>query len=129
MLVHAFLDLFDYILDQLMQFPRFGTLNPTASARIDGRWLTLCFANATPSYGRRKVGSVNSAAEPNGMGSSRSLATLWCLVSWSIQQPFLCFLLPNALHSIEGIATNVSIWAFRRARWANDVLASLDVHV
>jgi hypothetical protein len=35
--------------------------------------------------------------------------------------------LPNSLHSIEGIATNFSIWAFHRARWANAILSSLDV--
>jgi hypothetical protein len=50
----------------------------------------------------------------------------WCRGRVGKNPAYVSFL-PNALYSIEGIATNVSIWAFYRARWANAVLASLDL--
>ena len=50
----------------------------------------------------------------------------WCPGRVGINPAYVSFL-PNGLYSIEGIATNVSTWAFYRARWANAVLASLNV--
>ena len=50
----------------------------------------------------------------------------WCRGRVGMNPAYVSFL-PNSLHSIEGIATNFSIWAFHRARWANATLASLDV--
>jgi hypothetical protein len=48
----------------------------------------------------------------------------WCPGRVGMNPAYVAFL-PNALHSIEGIATTVSVWAFHRARCANAVLASL----
>ena len=48
----------------------------------------------------------------------------WCRGPIGSNPAYVSFL-PNMLYSIEGIATNVSIWAYYRARWANAVLASL----
>jgi hypothetical protein len=50
----------------------------------------------------------------------------WCRGRVGMNPAYVSFL-PNALHSIEGIATNFSIWVWYRARWANAVLASLNV--
>jgi hypothetical protein len=48
----------------------------------------------------------------------------WCRGRVGLNPAYVSFL-PNSLHSIKGIATNVSLWAWYRARWANAVLASL----
>jgi hypothetical protein len=50
----------------------------------------------------------------------------WCPGRVGMNLAYVCFL-PNALYPIKGIATNVSLWAWYRARWANAVLASLGV--
>ena len=50
----------------------------------------------------------------------------WCHGRVGMNPAYASFL-PNGLHSIKGIATNVSLWAWYRARWANAVLASLGV--
>jgi hypothetical protein len=50
----------------------------------------------------------------------------WCPGRGGKNLAYVSFL-PNSLHSIEGITTNVSLWAWYRARWANAVLASLNV--
>ena len=50
----------------------------------------------------------------------------WCPGRGGKNLAYVSFL-PNALHSIEGLTTNVSLWAWYRARWANALLASLGV--
>jgi hypothetical protein len=52
----------------------------------------------------------------------------WCHGRVGMNPAYVSFL-PNALHSFESIATNVSLWAWYRARWANAVLASLEAPV
>jgi hypothetical protein len=50
----------------------------------------------------------------------------WCVGNLGNNPAYVSFL-PNALHSVSGIATNAAFWAMHRARWANAVLASLGV--
>jgi hypothetical protein len=50
----------------------------------------------------------------------------WCPGRGGMNLAYVSFL-PNALYPIKSIATNVSLWAWYRARWANAVLASLNV--
>ena len=50
----------------------------------------------------------------------------WCHGRVGMNLAYVSFL-PNALYPIKGMATNVSLWAWYRARWANAVLASLGV--
>ena len=50
----------------------------------------------------------------------------WCPGRAGMNPAYVSFL-PNSLHSIEGIATNVSLWAWYRAGWANAVLASFNI--
>ncbi len=50
----------------------------------------------------------------------------WCRGNMGNNPAYVSFL-PNALHSAEGIAINVSIWAAHRAQWADAMLASLGV--
>jgi hypothetical protein len=50
----------------------------------------------------------------------------WCSGRVGMNPAYVSFL-PNSLHSIEGITTNASLWAWYRARWAHAVLASLNV--
>ena len=50
----------------------------------------------------------------------------WCHGRVGMNLAYVSFL-PNALYPIKSIATNVSLWAWYRARWANSVLASLGV--
>jgi hypothetical protein len=47
----------------------------------------------------------------------------WC-PGRAINSPAYVSFLPNALHSVSGIASNASIWAAHRARWANAMMAS-----
>lgn len=48
----------------------------------------------------------------------------WCEGNLGNNPAYVSFL-PNALHCVTGIATNFSIWAYHRARWANAVLPLL----
>ena len=52
----------------------------------------------------------------------------WCTGKLGNNPAYLSFL-PNALHSVSGIAANVAVWALGRAQMANAVLASLGVRV
>jgi len=48
----------------------------------------------------------------------------WCPGRLGDNPAYVTFL-PNALHSVQGIAANVSFWAMNRAQWANAMLAAL----
>lgn len=50
----------------------------------------------------------------------------WCPNRMDNGVAYVCFL-PNALHQVEGIATNVAVWAMHRAKWADDVLTSAGI--
>ena len=50
----------------------------------------------------------------------------WCIGRMGDNPAYVSFL-PNALHSVDGISVNFSIWANARAQWANAMLASLGV--
>jgi hypothetical protein len=52
----------------------------------------------------------------------------WC-PSQRTRGPAYVSFLPNALHSVPGIALNFSIWAMHRAQWANAMMAALGVRV
>jgi hypothetical protein len=52
----------------------------------------------------------------------------WCEGSAENTLAYVSFL-PNVMHDIEGIALNVSTWAFHRAHWADAYLASIGVHL
>jgi hypothetical protein len=51
----------------------------------------------------------------------------WCQGNSEETVAYVSFL-PNFMHSTEGVALNVSTWAFHRARWADAYLASIGVH-
>lgn len=51
----------------------------------------------------------------------------WCRGQIGNNPAYVSYL-PNSLHSVSGIAVNMSFWALSRARWANGVLASLGIH-
>jgi hypothetical protein len=50
----------------------------------------------------------------------------WCPGKRGNNLAYVSFL-PNPMHSVSGIAVNVSIWAMIRAQWANTMLASMGV--
>ena len=50
----------------------------------------------------------------------------WCR-GRSDNNPAYASFLPNALHSLPGIAVNMSVWGLARAQWANAMLASMGV--
>ena len=50
----------------------------------------------------------------------------WCEGKMGNNPAYVSFL-PNPLHTVDGIAVNMAIWALNRARWANATLASLGV--
>jgi hypothetical protein len=52
----------------------------------------------------------------------------WCTGKIGNNPAYVSFL-PNALHSVSGIAANEAVWAMNRAQWANAMLASLGVRV
>lgn len=47
----------------------------------------------------------------------------WCPGRMGTNPAYVCFL-PNVLHSVPGIATNVAFWAMHRAQWAHAELAA-----
>jgi hypothetical protein len=49
----------------------------------------------------------------------------WC--PGKISNPAYVSFIPDAMHSVSGIATNSAFWAMNRAEWANAMLASLGV--
>jgi hypothetical protein len=52
----------------------------------------------------------------------------WCPSRLGSNPAYVTFL-PNALHSVSGIAVNTGVWAINRARWATAMLASLGARV
>lgn len=48
----------------------------------------------------------------------------WCRGRIGNNPAYVSFL-PNELHSVAGIAVNMSFWAFNRAQWANAMLLSM----
>ena len=50
----------------------------------------------------------------------------WCPGRLGNNPAYVTFI-PNALHSVSGIAVNTALWAINRAQWANAMLASLGV--
>ena len=50
----------------------------------------------------------------------------WCKGNLGNNPAYVSFY-PNALHSVNGIAANVAVWALIRARWANALLPSMGV--
>jgi len=50
----------------------------------------------------------------------------WCRGRIGNNPAYVSFL-PNDIHSVAGIAVNVSFWALNRARWANAMLSSTGV--
>jgi hypothetical protein len=50
----------------------------------------------------------------------------WCEGNLDNNPAYVAFF-PNVMHAVQGIALNASIWALRRAEWANAALASLGV--
>ncbi|MDM0113940.1 hypothetical protein QTI66_17430 [Variovorax sp. J22R133] len=50
----------------------------------------------------------------------------WCPGKLGNNPAYISFL-PNALHSVSGIAVNSAFWAMNRAQWADAMLASLGV--
>jgi hypothetical protein len=52
----------------------------------------------------------------------------WCPGNKIIVPAYVSFL-PNALHSVPGIATNFSIWAAHRAEWATAMMPSMGVRL
>lgn len=50
----------------------------------------------------------------------------WCPGKLGNNLAYVTFL-PNALHSVSGIAVNMGFWAMNRAQWANAALASFGV--
>jgi hypothetical protein len=52
----------------------------------------------------------------------------WCPGKMGNNFAYVSFL-PNALHSVPGVAVNQAIWALNRASWANGKLASIGVKV
>ncbi|MBT6363736.1 MAG: hypothetical protein HOJ67_16155 [Rhodospirillaceae bacterium] len=50
----------------------------------------------------------------------------WCRGKIGNNPAYVAFL-PNALHSANGIAMNISIWAFHRAQWADAMLATFGI--
>jgi len=52
----------------------------------------------------------------------------WCPGKLGGNPAYVSFL-PNALHSVSGIAMNTGFWAMHRAQWANAMLASQGVRI
>lgn len=50
----------------------------------------------------------------------------WCVGNLGNNPAYVTFL-PNVLHNVDGIAANVSVWAFNRAEYANAMLARLGI--
>ena len=47
----------------------------------------------------------------------------WCRGNLQNNPAYVSFL-PNAFHSVEGIALNASLWALNRAQWADAMLVA-----
>ena len=52
----------------------------------------------------------------------------WCRGN-KISRPAYVSFLPNVLHGVPGIATNLSIWAAHRSQWGSAVLPSMGVRL